>query len=71
MQKIAGTLPHSRGGKVGSMPQLQLKKKSIKRNLKEEEEEYYLISALSSTITKSEDVWLMDSGASKHMTGFK
>jgi hypothetical protein len=38
---------------------------------KEQNQEYYLISTLSGTITKSEDVWLMGSGASKHMTGFK
>jgi hypothetical protein len=37
MQKIAGTLLHNRQEKVGSMPQLPLKKQSFKRNLKEEE----------------------------------
>jgi hypothetical protein len=31
----------------------------------------YFISALSGTITKSKEIWLIDSGASKHMTGFK
>jgi hypothetical protein len=38
---------------------------------KEPHKEYYLISALSNTITKSEEIWLIDSGASRHMTGFK
>jgi hypothetical protein len=37
MQKIAGTLLHSREEKVGSMPQLPLKKHSLNGNLKEEE----------------------------------
>ena len=33
--------------------------------------EYYLISALTSMVTHGNDTWLVDSGASKHMTGFK
>ena len=37
----------------------------------EQHRECYLISTLSDTVTKSKDVWLVDSGASKHMTGFK
>jgi hypothetical protein len=37
----------------------------------EQQKECYLISALSGTITKSEEIWLIDSGASRHMTGFK
>jgi hypothetical protein len=37
----------------------------------EQHKEYYLISALSGTITKSEEIWLIDNGASKHMTNFK
>jgi hypothetical protein len=37
MKNIAGTLPHSREEKVGYMPQLSLKKQSLKKNLKEEE----------------------------------
>ena len=35
------------------------------------EDEYVLISALTSNITHGSDDWLIDSGASKHMTGFK
>jgi hypothetical protein len=34
-------------------------------------EEYVLISALTGTVTHGSDTWLIDSGASKHMTGFK
>ena len=35
------------------------------------DEEYVLISALTGTITHGSNDWLIDSGASKHMTGFK
>jgi hypothetical protein len=31
--------------------------------------EFFFISALSGTISTSQDTWLIDSGASKHMTG--
>ena len=34
-------------------------------------EEYVLISALTGAITHGSDTWLIDSGASKHMTGHK
>ena len=34
-------------------------------------EEYVLISALTGTITHGSDTWLVHSGASKHMTGYK
>ena len=35
------------------------------------EDEYVLISALTSNISHGSDDWLIDSGASKHMTGLK
>ena len=35
------------------------------------DEEYVLISALTGTISHGSNDWLVDSGASKHMTGFK
>ena len=35
------------------------------------EDEYVLISALIGNITHGSDDWLIDSGASKHMIGFK
>ena len=35
------------------------------------EEEYVLISALTGTVTHGSNDWLIDSGASKHMMGFK
>ena len=33
--------------------------------------DYLLLSALSSTIQTSSDTWLIDSGASRHMTGYQ
>ena len=35
------------------------------------EDEYVLTLALTGNITHGSDDWLIDSGASKHMTGFK
>jgi hypothetical protein len=35
--------------------------------IKEKIEDYVLISALSGSMSPSEDTWLIDSGASKHM----
>ena len=35
------------------------------------DEEYVLISALTGTVSHGSNDWLIDSGASKHMTGFK
>ena len=35
------------------------------------DEEYVLISALTGTVTHGRKHWLIDIGASKHMTGFK
>jgi hypothetical protein len=42
-----------------------------KKLTKEEIEEYVLFSALSRSVTPGEDTWLIDSDASKHMTGQK
>ena len=38
---------------------------------REEKKECFLVSALSGSITDVEHIWLIDSGASKDMTGFK
>ena len=35
------------------------------------DDEYSLISTLTGTITHGNDTWLVDSGAFKHMTGYK
>jgi hypothetical protein len=37
--------------------------------IKEQIEDYVLIFALSGLVLPGEDTWLIDSGASKHMTG--
>ena len=42
-----------------------------KKVKQESEYEYVLISDLMGTITHGSKYWLIDSGASKHMTGFK
>ena len=42
-----------------------------KKTRGEDVEEYVLFSALSRSVTLGEDTWLIDSGASKHMTGKK
>ena len=34
-------------------------------------EEYVMISALTGSVSPGNDTWLIDSGASKHMIGFK
>jgi hypothetical protein len=39
-----------------------------KKMTKEENEDYVLFSTLSGSVTPGEDTWLIDSGASKHMT---
>jgi len=38
---------------------------------KEKRKEYYLVSTLSGSLTTGRDTWLVDSGTSKHMTGYK
>jgi hypothetical protein len=54
-------------------PQEEPQRRQTRAATKEQEQqrEYYLISALFGTITKSEEMWLIDNGASRHMTGFK
>ena len=44
-------------------------KKKTKANKEEPKREYYLVSAISCSITDSATSWLVDSGASRHMTG--
>jgi hypothetical protein len=42
-----------------------------KKVTKQEIEDYVLFFALSGSVTPGEDTWLIDNGASKHMTGHK
>ena len=49
----------------------QPQKRVMRFATREEKKECFLISALSGTITDAEHIWLIDSGASKHMTGLK
>jgi hypothetical protein len=43
----------------------------IPSNEKENRKEYYLVSSLSSSVFTGPKTWLVDNGASKHMTGYK
>ena len=43
----------------------------IPSNEKENRKEYYLVSSLSSSFFTGPKTWLVYSGASKHMTGYK
>ena len=45
--------------------------KRFKREKEYSNEEYVLISALTDTISHGSNDWIVDSGASKHMTGYK
>jgi hypothetical protein len=45
--------------------------KKIPSNEKENRKEYYLVSALSNLVFTGPKTWLVDSGASNHMTGYK
>ena len=49
----------------------QPQKRMTRVATKEEKQECFLVSALSGSITDVEHIWLIDSGASRHMTGFK
>jgi hypothetical protein len=40
-------------------------------NEREKRKEYYLVSALSSLVFTGPKTWLLDNGASKHMTRYK
>ena len=46
-------------------------KRPWKKTRGEDVEEYVLFSTLSGSVTPGEDTWIIDSGASKHMTGKK
>jgi hypothetical protein len=45
--------------------------KKVAKEDESSDEEYVLISALTGTFTHGSDIWLVDSGASKHVTGYK
>jgi hypothetical protein len=45
--------------------------KKVAKEYESSDEEYVLISSLTGTVTHGSDIWLVDSGASKHMTGYK
>ena len=68
--KIAGSQRES--SKEGLKLLLHKKKKNAKSSKEDEpRREYYLISALLGSITNIANSWLVDSGASRHMIGFR
>jgi hypothetical protein len=60
---------HASVATVEEEPQRKRNRAATKEQ--EQRRESYLVSALSGAVTKSEEIWFVDSGASKHMTGFK
>ena len=52
------------------MPQKMMNLFKRERN-NDSDDEYVLISSLIGIVTHGNDTWLVDSGASKHMTGYK
>jgi hypothetical protein len=44
---------------------------SQKKTKESKDEEYVFVSGLTDTITQGSDIWLVDNGASKHMTEFR
>jgi hypothetical protein len=47
------------------------RKSRHQRNEDIQDEAFLLISTLSSTIPTDDDIWLIDKGASRHMTGYR
>jgi len=60
-------------GQGNIMTQLlrMMNQKKIRKVLMGKRKEYYLFSSLSSSISMGPKIWLVDSGASKHMTWYK
>ena len=45
--------------------------KKVAKQDESSDEDYVLISALTCTVTHGSDAWLIDNGASKHMTSYE
>ena len=60
--------PHANTTEDDDPPRKKIKQESEGSS---SEEEYVMISTLTGTVTHGRKDWLIDSGASKHMTGFK
>lgn len=56
---------------VDTEKKLASKNQKESTNEQEERPESYLISALSSSITSSAEIWLVDNGASRYMMGYR
>ena len=63
---------HASAVETDDKPQRKKTKESdLDQVAKEIGKEYYLISALSGSISCSSETWLVDSGASRHMIGYR
>ena len=56
---------------VDDQPQKEAKESKFDELVDGIRKEYFFISTFSSTITNSSEIWLVDSGASRHMIGYK
>jgi hypothetical protein len=64
--------PHGKGKRKHHAHATDTEEPTSQKKAKEsKDEEYVFVSTLTGTITQGSDIWLVDSGASKHMTGFK
>lgn len=52
-------------------PQRKAKESQLDEMFKGIRKEYYLIFAFSGSITNSSEIWLVDNGASRHMTSYR
>ena len=55
----------------GSMKLQQLHTHHHKKQRNEDHTEFFFISSLSGMVPTTSDTWFIDSGASKHMIGYK
>ena len=59
---------HAHNAEDGDPPRKRVKQESEDSS---SDEEYVLISSVTGAVTHGRNYWLIDSGASNHMTGFK
>jgi hypothetical protein len=61
---------HASTADVDDQSQKKRKESKLNEMVDHIKKQYYLIYALSSFITCSSETWLIDSGTSRHMTGY-
>jgi hypothetical protein len=64
--------PHGKGKRKQHAHAEDMEESTPQKKSKEsKDEEYVFVSELTGTITQGSDIWLVDNGASKHMTRFR